>query len=217
MWWRENLLQVLVPDLLTPLPGPSWPFSKLTHAYRCTSLPFTTFPSQPTHHHYPAPTHPYPTAAAAYLQGAAMAAAKAVEVLYSDVNSPIVTIPGAIEADSYYPPSPWSIGGDGPVSTGDAPGAIQGADLQILGGQLEIPSQYHFYMETQVRQYPCSTSLQYQPAVPEAPAGGTACSGLSSWLAAAWASFACFPPACKAGSDAGKLLQSLTCPGWLPG
>jgi len=79
-------------------------------------------------------------------QAAATRAAQAVQVEYADIQQPVVTIPEAIKAGRLVA-SPFSTGAK---SVGDAQGAISSSELSLRGVELDIPSQYHFYMEPQV-------------------------------------------------------------------
>ncbi len=69
-----------------------------------------------------------------------------MQVQYADIQPPIVTIPEAVKAGRLVA-SPFSTGAK---SVGDAQGALSLAELSLQGMELEIPSQYHFYMEPQV-------------------------------------------------------------------
>jgi len=81
------------------------------------------------------------------MQAAASRAAQAVQVEYADIQTPIVTIPQAIEAGQLLDLSEMT----GGVSlVGDPQAAISGAELSLRGVELDVPSQYHFYMEPQV-------------------------------------------------------------------
>ena len=70
-----------------------------------------------------------------------------MQVEYADIQTPIVTIPQALEAGQLLHAPPMT----GGVSlVGDPQAAIATAELSLRGVELEMPSQYHFYMEPQV-------------------------------------------------------------------
>ncbi|BDA47143.1 Xanthine dehydrogenase/oxidase [Coccomyxa sp. Obi] len=82
----------------------------------------------------------------------AQAAAALVAVRYGhpkELGEPILSIPAAIKADSYYdPPGSGSFMG-GQVCVGDPDAALKTAPHTIKNGRYYLPSQQHFYMETQ--------------------------------------------------------------------
>lgn len=75
--------------------------------------------------------------------GQALAASRAVNVSYMNVEKPILTIADAIEAKSFHP-KPCD-----DFVYGNAEQAIEKAPFAV-NGSVSLGSQYHFYMETQV-------------------------------------------------------------------
>ena len=73
---------------------------------------------------------------------ASEAGAAQVKVTYANEKPPILTCLDAIKAKSFFPAVP-------DLTIGDAPTAIKNAP-HTVEGSLEIGSQFHFHMETQV-------------------------------------------------------------------
>ncbi|EIE21740.1 molybdenum cofactor-binding domain-containing protein [Coccomyxa subellipsoidea C-169] len=82
----------------------------------------------------------------------AQSAAALVSVRYGhpkELGDPILSIPDAIKADSYYDPPGSGSFTSGRVCIGDPDKALSTAPHTIKGGRYSLPSQQHFYMETQ--------------------------------------------------------------------
>eukprot|EP00058_Branchiostoma_floridae_P011134 XP_002596622.1 hypothetical protein BRAFLDRAFT_78483 [Branchiostoma floridae] len=85
------------------------------------------------------------------------AMAKAVQVTYTDIKTPILTIQDAITAESFHPIVKE-------VVKGDPKGALAAAPHRV-SGEVSCGSQYHFYMETQVcRCTPTEDGMDVQSA-----------------------------------------------------
>ncbi|XP_035690573.1 xanthine dehydrogenase-like isoform X4 [Branchiostoma floridae] len=85
------------------------------------------------------------------------AMAKAVQVTYTDMKPPILTIQDAISAEFFHPNVQE-------VIKGDPKGALAAAPHRI-SGEVSCGSQYHFYMETQVcRCTPTEDGMDVQSA-----------------------------------------------------
>ncbi|XP_035691294.1 xanthine dehydrogenase-like [Branchiostoma floridae] len=85
------------------------------------------------------------------------AMAKAVQVTYTDMKPPILTIQDAIATKSFHPNVKE-------VVKGDPKGALAAAPHRI-SGEVSCGSQYHFYMETQVcRCTPTEDGMDVQSA-----------------------------------------------------
>jgi len=78
-------------------------------------------------------------------QDHANAAAKLVEVTYSNVGTPILTIEDAIAKNSYFPDYGYFIG---PVVSGNIVDGFN-KSTYTLDGSVSVGAQYHFHMETQ--------------------------------------------------------------------
>ncbi|CAH1231902.1 XDH [Branchiostoma lanceolatum] len=90
-------------------------------------------------------------------QAHADAMAKAVQVAYTDIKPPILSIQDAIAAESFHPNVSEMV-------KGDPKGALAGAPHRI-SGEVSCGSQYHFYMETQVcRCTPTEDGMDVQSA-----------------------------------------------------
>jgi hypothetical protein len=87
------------------------------------------------------PREPRPAPAS---QDLARRAARLVDVMYADEQPPILTVQAALEVGATVPTM-----ASGVVAHGDAAAAIAAAEHSILRGQLDIPSQGHFYLEPQ--------------------------------------------------------------------
>ncbi|KAK3726979.1 hypothetical protein QZH41_014709, partial [Actinostola sp. cb2023] len=70
-------------------------------------------------------------------------AALVVKVTYKEIKTPILTIPQAIAAKSFFP----SVAD--PLVVGDAEGAIKGSS-HVIEGEISMGTQHHFYMENQI-------------------------------------------------------------------
>ncbi|KAL9235390.1 hypothetical protein vseg_010151 [Gypsophila vaccaria] len=75
-----------------------------------------------------------------------VAAAKAVvEYETENIDPPILTVEDAVERSSFFDVPPFIY----PKSVGDFAKGMAEADQKILSAEIRLPSQYHFYMETQ--------------------------------------------------------------------
>uniref|UniRef100_A0A8C4QXE0 Aldehyde oxidase n=1 Tax=Eptatretus burgeri TaxID=7764 RepID=A0A8C4QXE0_EPTBU len=88
----------------------------------------------------------------------AQSMAGAIDVIYSDLRKPLISLDEAVAASSFWP----SLEGD--LKVGDAEGAIAKAPRSVQG-EIHIGEQAHFYMETQVcRCVPTEDCLEVQTA-----------------------------------------------------